>query len=108
MEKTAIGIDLGGTNLKGILMNEKGEGRFVTRIPTEAHKGGAHVLNNILTLIERLIEQEGSKDHISGVGIGTPGFVDEDGTVLGGAENLPGWKGTQIYKPILRDSALSR
>ena len=43
MEKTAIGIDLGGTNLKGILMNEKGEGRFVTRIPTEAHKGGAHV-----------------------------------------------------------------
>lgn len=106
MEKTAIGIDLGGTNLKGILMNEKGEGRFVTRIPTEAHKGGAHVLNNILTLIERLIEQEGSKDHISGVGIGTPGFVDEDGTVLGGAENLPGWKGTQIYKPILQRFSL--
>jgi len=100
MEKTAIGIDLGGTNLKGILMDQKGLGKHITRIPTEAYKGGAHVLENILALIEKLIEKEGSSDNIAGVGIGTPGFVDQDGTVLGGAENLPGWKGTQIYKPI--------
>ncbi|NLG17402.1 MAG: ROK family protein [Fibrobacter sp.] len=106
MEKAAIGIDLGGTNLKGIIMNDKGQGRHLTRVPTEAEKGGAHVLENILVLIEKLIAQEGSKDHISGVGIGTPGFVDDDGTVLGGAENLPGWKGTQIYKPILEKFGL--
>ncbi|NLE00777.1 MAG: ROK family protein, partial [Fibrobacter sp.] len=31
-----------------------------------------------------------------------PGFVDGDGVVLGGAENLPGWKGTQIYAPIMQ------
>lgn len=100
MEKLAIGIDLGGTNLKGIILNQKGEGRHLSRIPTEAHNGGAHVLNNIMTLIENLIRKEGSAKDIIGVGIGTPGFVDGDGTVLGGAENLPGWKGTQIYKPI--------
>jgi glucokinase len=100
MEKVAIGIDLGGTNLKGIILNEKGEGRHLTRVPTEAQKGGAHVLENIMVLIEKLISKEGSKDQIVGVGIGTPGFVDDDGTVLGGAENLPGWKGTQIYAPI--------
>jgi len=100
MEKLAFGIDLGGTNLKGIILNESGEGRHLTRVPTEAQNGGAHVLKNIMTLIEKLIAKEGSSKDIIGVGIGTPGFVDEDGTVLGGAENLPGWKGTQIYAPI--------
>lgn len=106
MEKFAIGIDLGGTNLKGVVMNDKGEGRHITRIPTEAHLGGARVLKNILTLIELLVNKEGSKENLIGVGIGTPGFVDDDGTVLGGAENLPGWKGTQIYKPIMEKFGL--
>jgi glucokinase len=100
MEKLAIGIDLGGTNLKGIIMNEQGEGSHLTRVPTEAKKGGQKVLENILTLIDKLIQKEGAKDNIIGVGIGTPGFVDRDGTVIGGAENLPGWKGTNIYGPI--------
>lgn len=106
MERLAIGIDLGGTNLKGIIINEKGEGKHLTRVPTEAQKGGAHVLNNIMSLIEKLIGKEGSSKNILGVGIGTPGFVDEDGTVLGGAENLPGWKGTQVYRPILEKFGL--
>jgi glucokinase len=35
-----------------------------------------------------------------GVGIGSPGFVDPSGIVLGGAENLPGWKGTHVFAPI--------
>jgi glucokinase len=100
MEKLAIGIDLGGTNLKGIIMNEQGEGNHLSRIPTEAKKGGHKVLENILTLIEKLIQKQGSKENIIGVGIGTPGFVDRDGTVIGGAENLPGWKGTNLYDPI--------
>jgi len=100
MEYSAIGIDLGGTNLKGTIIAKSGEGRHLTRIPTEAEKGGAQVMQNILQLIERLIEKEGSTDNILGVGIGTPGFVSEDGTV-DGAENLPGWKGTRLYDPIM-------
>lgn len=100
MEQLAIGIDLGGTNLKGVIINESGESRHLTRIRTNAEKGGDHVLESILTMIDSLIQKEGSKENIIGVGIGTPGFVDQDGTVIGGAENLPGWKGTQLYAPI--------
>lgn len=106
MEKLAIGIDLGGTNLKGVILNHKGESRHLTRVPTQADKGGAHVLHNILILIDNIIKKEGSTENIIGVGIGTPGFVGEDGTVLGGAENLPGWRGTQIYRPILEKFGL--
>jgi glucokinase len=99
MEKAAIGIDLGGTNLKGIVMGKDGRGRHCTRVPTEANKGGAQVLKNILSLIEKLLQQEGESRNIIGIGIGTPGFVSLDG-VISAAENLPGWKGTQIYKPV--------
>lgn len=99
MEKLAIGIDLGGTNLKGVLLNEQGKGNHITRIPTEAQKGGVQVLKNILRLTEMLLEKVRPDQEVLGVGIGTPGYVSEDGTVYG-AENLPGWKGTQIYTPI--------
>jgi glucokinase len=99
MKQSAIGIDLGGTNLKGIIINRHGEGRHLTRIPTGAEKGGAHVMENILALIGKLVEKEGSMDDIVGVGIGTPGFVSEEG-VVDGAENLPGWKGTRLYEPV--------
>ena len=100
MEKVAIGIDLGGTNLKGVIMNRAGECRHLTRFPTEASKGGAQILKNIIKLIGELAEKEKHKELIVGVGIGTPGFVDEDGTMIGGCANLPGWKGTNIYRPI--------
>lgn len=100
MEKVAIGIDLGGTNLKGIVMNRDGTGRRLTRVPTEAAKGGSKILDNILALVDKLISQEGGKENIIGVGIGTPGFVDSNGTIIGGAKNLPGWMGTQLYEPI--------
>jgi glucokinase len=99
MSASAIGIDLGGTNLKGIVMDKSGQGRHLTRIPTEAERGGAIVMENILTLIEKLVEKEGSKENILGVGIGTPGFVS-DGGVISGAGNLPGWAGTEVYSPI--------
>ena len=106
MQNSAIGIDLGGTNLKGIIIDRNGSGRHLTRIPTEAEKGGAHVMENILTLIGELIKKEGTTDTIMGVGIGTPGFVSEEG-IVDGAENLPGWKGTRLYEPVRMRYGLS-
>ena len=107
MGQYSIGIDLGGTNLKGVLMDRKGEIRHLSRQPTEASKGGAQVLQNILELVDQIIGKEGSQSEIIGVGIGTPGFVDGDGMILGGAENLPGWRGTQVYAPIKERFGLS-
>jgi glucokinase len=107
MKKHSIGIDLGGTNLKGIVIDADGRGRHTTRIPTQAEKGGEQVFQNILKLISILIEKEGGTADILGVGIGTPGFVGSDGTVIGGAENLPGWKGTNLYLPIRKKFGLT-
>jgi glucokinase len=102
MEKLAIGIDLGGTNLKGVLINQQGIGSNVIRIPTEAQEGGAQVMQNIITLIDQLLKRVPTGAQVIGVGIGTPGFVSETGIILGGSENIPGWKGTRMYGPILQ------
>ncbi len=100
MGKKAIGIDLGGTAIKGAVIDENGISGEVTRVPTEAQSGGQRVMENILSLIEKLTGAGGGAGAFVGVGIGTPGFVGADGVILGGAENLPGWKGTQVYAPI--------
>jgi glucokinase len=100
VKRYAIGIDLGGTNLKGVVMDRAGECRHLMRVPTEAEKGGPKLLENILGMIGKLLDKEGKSDSIIGVGIGTPGFVDAEGTVIGGAKNLPGWEGTNLYTPI--------
>lgn len=101
MEKRAIGIDLGGTTIKGAIIGGRGICGEVTRVPTDAHEGGQRVMGNILALIGELVGGSGlAASEFIGVGIGTPGFVDSDGVVLGGAENLPGWKGMQIYAPV--------
>ena len=100
-KRTAIGIDLGGTTIKGATMDEGGACSRVVRVPTEGHLGGERILANIIALIGDLIEKSGrpAEDFI-GIGIGTPGFVGGDGTMLDGGANLPGWKGTQVYAPI--------
>ena len=101
VKKTAIGIDLGGTTIKGAVMDEGGACSHVTRVPTEGQMGGERILANIMSLIGDLIAKSGRRatDFI-GVGIGTPGFVGADGSMLDGGANLPGWKGMQIYAPI--------
>jgi glucokinase len=106
MKQSAIGIDLGGTNLKGVVMTRDGTQRHLSRTPTEADKGGRRVLENILGLVETLVAKAGGTDDIVGVGIGTPGFVDGDGTILGGAENIPGWKGLNAFRPIRKRTGL--
>jgi len=101
MKKKAIGIDLGGTAIKGAVIDESGICGEVTRVPTEADGGGQRIMANILSLIEKLTSIGGGPKAFIGVGIGTPGFVDADGLILNGGANLPGWTGTRVYEPIL-------
>ncbi len=68
-----IGIDLGGTKIEGIVLNEKNEEIFRKRIATEQEKGYEHILNNIYSLYQHLLEN--TKGNTTTLGIGTPGAV---------------------------------
>lgn len=92
--KRAIGIDLGGTSVKYAVVDGSGASLFSGQLPTCADKGAEAVLAQILRGVTLCREfAAGQSLALEGIGIGTPGIVSSDGrTVLGGAENIPGWE----------------
>lgn len=70
----AIGIDIGGTKIEGILMDDKARIIKSYRRPTEAHKPRKKIVANIVEVINKL-----KTKGVKGVGVGTPGFAMPDG-----------------------------
>lgn len=84
--KTAIGIDLGGTYIKYGLVDQQGKILKKGMIPTKAESNSRDiVIEQISTAIKDVWN-----DTIEGIGIGTPGVVDNNGVVYE-APNLPDW-----------------
>ena len=77
-----IGIDLGGTNIKGALVSETGEiAREVSR-PTRVELGAEAVCDGIAAVITELSSGV-DRTSLGGVGLGCPGTVDDEtGCVL--------------------------
>ncbi len=79
-----IGIDIGGTGVKGVIIDEKGEVYVKDSIPTEAEKGADNLVKNIAAMIENMLSASDiSKSEVAGVGLGCPGLIDSrHGTVV--------------------------
>ncbi|MFH1506086.1 MAG: ROK family protein [archaeon] len=92
--KYAIGIDLGGTKIEGILMDEKGRVLNRYRTSTQAHKPLKVIVGNIMNVVKHLKERP-----IKGVGIGIPGFILPNGK-LACANNVPGLDNQRIKKVL--------
>lgn len=92
--KYAIGIDLGGTSIKYGIVNSNGETLFDDRIPSMADQSANHIIEQLKHAVDILLEYANNNNiTLCGIGIGTPGIVDDtESTVLGGAENLAGWE----------------
>lgn len=81
-----IGIDLGGTKIEGIALDEKGKELFRKRISTEQEKGYRHILERIKTLYDALVKGVGGKPHT--FGIGTPGSLSVTTGFLKGSNTV--------------------
>jgi len=100
--KYAIGVDLGGTNIKFGLVETTGELIYENIIPTEADKGADIVTEHIISAVQE-VQQYARKYNIVpvGIGIGTPGIVDRTNRiVLGGADNIAGWSQVHLSDSI--------
>lgn len=90
MKKYAIGIDIGGTTVKLGLFSNEGELLHKWEIETRTIDNGKYILSDITESINTILNERNIlKDEVLGAGVGVPGPVKSDGTVLG-CVNL-GW-----------------
>ncbi len=83
MERLCFGIDIGGTSVKMGLFSDKGNLIDKWEIPTEKEDAGKNILTDVSNSVKAKIEEkELVKEQIIGIGIGVPGPVTGDGTVI--------------------------
>jgi len=70
------GIDLGGTKIEGIVLESKDNLQPLARlrVPTEAHLGYGHILNQVKALLEMLRDKTGLEP--ASLGVALPGTLD--------------------------------
>lgn len=99
MATHAIGVDIGGTTVKLGLFTVDGVLVDKWEIPTRKDEGGKYILGDVAASIEeKLAEKAVSKAEVAGVGMGVPGPVRSDGTVLK-CVNL-GWGVFQVEEEL--------
>lgn len=88
-----IGIDLGGTNIAAGLVNAHGELLFKKSIPTLADRPAEELIKDIYLLIDEL--KNSTEEVVEAVGIGIPGLVNKDMSVVLTCANLH-WKHVRL------------
>lgn len=89
-----VGIDIGGTSVKGIVMDESGQSYQEVRKATDAAKGKDHIVEVVTDVIRELLV---AAPDAAAIGIGTAGRVNTlTGQIVYATDNLPGWHGFQL------------
>jgi glucokinase len=89
------GIDLGGTKIEAIVVDEGNTVLGQSRRPTPTEGGPADVADQMSEAMHAAAEAAGVQSStLKGVGVGSPGSVDEAAGTVTQARNLPGWNGT--------------
>ena len=96
METLFAGLDIGGQSIKGIVLDRAGRMVKQSSRTTPAHDGAQAVLETIRQVIADLSEA----GKLASVGVGTPGGVDREGTIVGMSANIDGWYGTRLGAAI--------
>lgn len=94
MPRVAIGIDLGGTDIKGGLVADDGAIIQLYKKPTQAELGGPKVVERIGDLIQEILDSDSMKGlhkDLQGIGIGSPGLVDQEKGAITRPVNIPNW-----------------
>ncbi|HTC72460.1 MAG TPA: ROK family protein [Solirubrobacteraceae bacterium] len=105
------GIDLGGTKIQAVIVDESNDVLGSSRRSTPTSGGPADVAAEMAGALRdaaKAAELEGAEDKpsLAGVGVGSPGTI-EAGKVTS-ARNLPGWEGTFALASTLEGALGSR
>lgn len=108
MKRAAIGIDLGGTNIKWGIVAEDGQVLKEGITATESERGPEVLLGKLSAITAEAISCSGEfQVELAGVGIGTAGQVHRaSGMVKGATAALPGWADMPLGERIGAETGL--
>ena len=102
MSPYAVGVDLGGTNLKVALVHaETGIVRRAS-LPSEAADGPHRVLDRMAEGIDRVLGGLPLGERLCGIGVGAPGAVSLDRTTVRKPPNFHGWDAVHLPNQLGR------
>lgn len=100
MSNFAIGVDLGGTNLRIAAVDEDAHLLEKVTLGTKVALGRDHVLNDMCEAIQHLSSKYQGNAKLLGVGIGVPGIIDLHTGMVRESPNLPGWSDYPVRDEI--------
>src|SRR3954463_6236047 len=97
------GIDLGGTKIQAVVVDDDHEVRGQSRSQTPLTGGPGDIAAAMARGLRDSAGQAGTTPaDLVGVGVGSPGQVDDATGVVSSAKNLPGWTGSLPLPPAPR------
>jgi glucokinase len=98
------GIDLGGTKVEAIVVDEKHTVLGQARRPTPSSGGPPDVVDAMVAVMgEACAAADTEPSALTGVGVGSPGTIDPEAGTVHAAMNLPGWSGEFALGAALRE-----
>ena len=99
------GVDLGGTKIQVVVVDDKHEVLGQARRPTPTTGTPADVKDAIAAALVEAADAAGVKTaELSGIGVGSPGEIDPGTGAVSQARNLPGWDGTYPLAEALAEA----
>jgi glucokinase len=103
------GIDLGGTKIQTVVVDDDHVVLGQARHPTPTEGGPQAVAAAMAAAMREAAEQAGvSTGALAGVGVGSPGDVDAGRGTVTSARNLPGWEGEFALGAALEEALGTR
>ncbi len=103
------GIDLGGTKVQAVIVNDRHEVVAEAKQPTPTEGGPLDVVARMAETLAGAAAAAGLRTaQLEGVGVGSPGAVDGETGVVGEARNLPGWDEPFAMGPALEEAMGAR
>ncbi len=107
VRKYYVGIDLGGTFIKGGIVDDLGRIIVEDKVPTESNGGANKVAENIASLAKTLLAKTGlDASDVEGLGMGVPGMIDSKAGNVVYSNNLA-WEDFKIAEKVSALTELS-
>lgn len=100
MASFAIGVDLGGTNLRIAAVDSAGKVLEKITTSTQVARGRELVTLEMCNAIRIISAKFQGSGELTGIGIGVPGIIDIQSGMLRESPNLPGWENYPIRQEI--------